>query len=145
MAHLRVDASPETVHWGFFDAALPPVGEVDSGETVTISTVSGTPDVMPRPPLVVPPELAAIHRQVSRKVVPGHICTGPVKVRGAKACGRRGPLFARRCGVCWPVRLWRRRRPRRLLPPSPCTARRRLRRISRPPLTSTPMHRRAAG
>jgi len=85
MAHLRVDASPETVHWGFFDAALPPIGEIDSGETVTISTVSGTPDLMPRPPLVVPPALAAIHRHVSRKVVPGHICTGPVKVRGAKA------------------------------------------------------------
>src|SRR5215471_7710503 len=85
MAHLRVDASPETVHWGFFDAALPPVGEIDSGETVTISTVSGTADLMPRPPLVVPPALAAIHRQVNRKVVPGHICTGPVKVRGAKA------------------------------------------------------------
>ncbi|HEV2954567.1 MAG TPA: amidase, partial [Xanthobacteraceae bacterium] len=85
MGHLRVDASPETVHWGFFDAALPPVGEIDSGETVTISTVSGTPDVMPRPPLVVPPALAAIQRQVTRKIVPGHICTGPVKVRGAKA------------------------------------------------------------
>jgi acetamidase/formamidase len=85
MAHLRVDASPETVHWGFFDAALPPVGEVDSGQTVTISTVSGTPDLMPRPPLVVPPALAAIHHKVTRKVVPGHICTGPVRVRGAKA------------------------------------------------------------
>jgi acetamidase/formamidase len=85
MSHHRVDASPGTVHWGFFDAALPPVAEIDSGETVTISTVSGTPDVMPRPPLVVPPALAAIHRHVSRKIVPGHICTGPVKVRGAKA------------------------------------------------------------
>ena len=51
MADHRVDASPETVHWGFFDAALPPVAEIDSGDTVTISTVSGTPDVMPRPPL----------------------------------------------------------------------------------------------
>ena len=69
MAHLRVDASPETVHWGFFDAALPPVGEIDSGETVMISTVSGTPDVMPRPPLVVPPALAAIHRQVTKVAI----------------------------------------------------------------------------
>src|SRR5262245_31549444 len=85
MTHVRVDASPDTVHWGFFDAGLPAVAEVDSGGTVTISTVSGTPDVMPRPPLQVPPELAAIHRQVTRKIVPGHICTGPVKVRGAKA------------------------------------------------------------
>src|SRR5262245_34261573 len=85
MTHVRVDASPDTVHWGFFDAGLPAVAEVDSGGTVTISTVSGTPDVMPRPPLQVPPALAAIHRQVTRKIVPGHICTCPVKVRGAKA------------------------------------------------------------
>src|ERR1700724_4254941 len=85
MAHLRADASPETVPWGFFDAALPLVAGTDDGETVRISTVSGTPAWMRRPRLVVPPPLAAIHRQVSRKVVPGHICTGPVKVRGAKA------------------------------------------------------------
>src|SRR5215470_4749330 len=61
MAHVRVDASPDTVHWGFFDAGLAPVAEIDSGGTVTISTVSGTPDLMPRPPLEVPPALAAIH------------------------------------------------------------------------------------
>src|SRR5438552_17293751 len=85
MAHQRIDASPETVHWGFFDATLPPVAEVASGDTVTISTVSGNAEVMPRPPLAVPPALAAIHRTVTRRVVPGHICTGPIAVRGAKA------------------------------------------------------------
>ncbi len=37
----RIDAAPDTVHWGYFDAALPPVLTVDSGETVTISTVFG--------------------------------------------------------------------------------------------------------
>ena len=85
MAHQRVDASPETVHWGFFDATLAPVAEIASGDTVTISTVSGNAEVMPRPPLVVPPALAAIHRKVTRRVVPSHICTGPVAVLGAKA------------------------------------------------------------
>ena len=85
MAHVRVDASPDTVHWGFFDAGLAPVAEIASGETVTISTVSGTPDVMPPPPLVVPPALTAVQQNVTRKMVPGHICTGPVAVRGAKA------------------------------------------------------------
>jgi acetamidase/formamidase len=84
MAHHRLDAAPETVHWGFFDAALEPLITVESGDTVVISTVSGTPDVMPKPPLVIPPALAAIQAKVPQKL-PGHICTGPVAVRGAKA------------------------------------------------------------
>jgi acetamidase/formamidase len=84
MANHRLDAAPETVHWGFFDAALEPLITVESGDTVVISTVSGTPDVMPKPPLVVPPALAAIQAKVPQKL-PGHICTGPVAVRGAKA------------------------------------------------------------
>src|SRR5262249_18784198 len=84
IAHHRLDAAPETVHWGFFDAALEPLITVESGDTVTISTVSGTPDVLPKPPLVLPPALAAIQAKVPQKL-PGHICTGPVAVRGAKA------------------------------------------------------------
>ena len=42
MTSHRLDASPETVHWGYFDAKLQPLLTVDSGDTVTISTVSGT-------------------------------------------------------------------------------------------------------
>ena len=84
MANYRLDAGPETVHWGFFDAALKPLLTVESGDTVTISTVSGMADQMPAPPLSVPPALAAIHRSVTQKL-PGHICTGPVAVKGAKA------------------------------------------------------------
>ncbi len=84
MAHHRIDAAPETVHWGYFDAALPPLLEVESGDTVTISTVSGGPEVMPAPPLVVPETLARIHAEVPREL-PGHICTGPVAIRGAGA------------------------------------------------------------
>jgi acetamidase/formamidase len=85
MAQHRLDAGPDTVHWGYFDAALTPLLTVDSGDTVVISTVSGGRDVMPPPPLVVPPELAAIQEQVTKKMMPGHICTGPVAVRGATA------------------------------------------------------------
>ncbi len=80
---LRIDASTETVHWGFLKSDLAPLGTVDSGETVTISTVSGTPDVMPDAPFVIPPALAAVHASVPMKL-PGHICTGPVAVRGAR-------------------------------------------------------------
>src|SRR5205807_10119857 len=62
MANHRLDAAPETVHWGFFDAALKPLLTVDSGETVPISTVSGMASQMPAAPLTVPPALAAIHK-----------------------------------------------------------------------------------
>ena len=78
----RIDAAPETVHWGYFDAALAPVLTVESGDTVTLSTVSGGPEVMPKG-LAIPPALPAIHAAYKPKL-PGHICTGPVAVRGAR-------------------------------------------------------------
>jgi len=85
MTH-RIDAAPETVHWGYFDATLPPVLTIDSGESVTIATVSATPDQLPASSsgLTVPASLPAIHEKVTRRVIPGHICVGPVAVRGAK-------------------------------------------------------------
>jgi acetamidase/formamidase len=87
MATHRLDASPDTVHWGFFDAALKPLLTIDSGDTVTISTVSGTPTQLPRPDsgLTVPPALPAIHQSVPQKLGGPHILTGPVAVRSAKA------------------------------------------------------------
>src|SRR5436190_10129793 len=87
MATHRLAASPETVHWGFFDAKLPPQLTIDSGDTVTITTVSGTLGYLPKPDsgLTVPPELQAIHDKVQAKIGGPHILTGPVAVRGAKA------------------------------------------------------------
>jgi len=80
----RLEAGAETVHWGYFDARLAPLITVESGDTVTISTVSGGREVMPPPPLVVPSALADVQARVTPKL-PGHICTGPVAVRGARA------------------------------------------------------------
>jgi len=81
----RLKASPETCAWGYFDAALDPVLEVESGDTVVIETVSGGPDHIPLPDagLYVPPELLDIHARSERQI-PGHILTGPVAVAGAK-------------------------------------------------------------
>lgn len=78
-------ATPETCRWGIFDATLPPVAEVASGETVVIETVSGGPDHLPPEGegFHIPPELLDIHAQVPRHE-PGHILTGPVAVKGAK-------------------------------------------------------------
>jgi acetamidase/formamidase len=80
----RLDASARTVHWGYFDARLTPQLTIDSGDTVTISTVSGGPDVMPKPPLKVPAPLADVQANLS-PLLPGHMCTGPVAIRGARA------------------------------------------------------------
>ncbi len=78
-------SSTETCAWGFFDASQPPVLEIESGETVTIETVSGGPEQIPQEGtgFNIPPELLDIHANSERQV-PGHILTGPVAVAGAK-------------------------------------------------------------
>jgi acetamidase/formamidase len=83
----RLDAATDTVHWGYFDAALKPLMTVDSGDTVTISTVSGTPGQLPPPDsgLTIPAVLPAILKNVQQRLNGPHILTGPVAVRGAKA------------------------------------------------------------
>ena len=81
----RVDAGADTVHWGFFDAKLKPVLTVDSGDRVVMSSVSGAPDQLPPPPFMVPPALPAIHAANGPQRFFGHMCTGPVAVRGAQA------------------------------------------------------------
>ena len=81
----HLEPAPETVHWGFFDASLAPLTTIASGDRITISSVSGAADMMPGPPLVIPPALPAIQASSRRKMVPGHMCTGPVAVAGAKA------------------------------------------------------------
>jgi acetamidase/formamidase len=81
----HLNASPETCAWGFFDAGLAPVIEVQSGDEIIIETVSGGPEQMP--PLNegsdIPSELFDIHKHSERQL-PGHILTGPVAVAGAQ-------------------------------------------------------------
>lgn len=77
----RLDPTPETVHWGYFDAALPARIEVESGDTVLVDTVSGFPAVAPEP------HYGAAHREIFTRLKPelgAHILTGPVAVRGAQ-------------------------------------------------------------
>ena len=77
----RLDPSLETVHWGYFDAKLPPRLEVDSGDTVVVDTVSGWTLVAPDRKLY-----TDVHHEIVTKLKPElgpHILTGPVAVRGA--------------------------------------------------------------
>jgi acetamidase/formamidase len=83
VTHHLLEAGLKTCHWGFFDAALKPVLEIDSGDSVTIRTVSGGPEALPKERFHVLPEIHEIHDKADRSV-PGHILTGPVAVKGAK-------------------------------------------------------------
>jgi len=76
--------SPTTVHWGYFDATLKPIATIDPGETVTITSVSGTRENLPTEAgMTIRPELVAILDAVTPELGP-HILTGPVAVRGAQ-------------------------------------------------------------
>lgn len=82
MTDHHLTASPETVHWGWFDARLAPALTIESGDRVVIESVSGGPQNLP-PKGTVPPELLDIHARAERRQI-GHILTGPVAVAGAE-------------------------------------------------------------
>src|SRR5439155_18661713 len=90
----RGEAGPDSVHWGFFDAALKPLITIESGDEVTMSTVSGPPEAMPRPDsgLTVPPALSAIHATVPRRLNGPHIMPGRLR------CAAPRPGRYWRCG-----------------------------------------------
>lgn len=82
--HHEVKSTPETVHVSVFDAAIAPVIEVDSGDTVTLHCLSGAPDILPEGEAfeVLPDHLEVIRALNVTK--PGHFMTGPVAVNGAE-------------------------------------------------------------
>ncbi|MDF1790874.1 MAG: acetamidase/formamidase family protein [Thalassobaculaceae bacterium] len=82
MTHHLLKASPETCHWGWFDAGMAPVLTIASGDTVTVETVSGAPEDLPGDGYHIPPELLDIHARSERRM-PGHLLTGPIAVEGA--------------------------------------------------------------
>ena len=82
----RVEATPATVRWGVFDAAIPPVASIASGDTVVLECVSGGPEQCPPRDdarFVIPPKLLAIQDAGIPRLGP-HILTGPVEVQGAE-------------------------------------------------------------
>jgi acetamidase/formamidase len=84
MTNISIDAQPDTVHWGYLSAGISPVARISSGESVTMTTVSGLPEVVAGSPYPASPALVAIHNSLTRRTIPGHICTGPVAVSGAR-------------------------------------------------------------
>ncbi len=81
----RLTSVAEHLHWGAFSAAFPAVLEVDDGDQVVIETISGGPNQVPaekRDNLL--PDHAAFLASGVKPILPGHVLTGPVAVRGAE-------------------------------------------------------------
>jgi acetamidase/formamidase len=104
--HYHIPVSDQTVHWGYFSKSLPPVVEVESGDFVTIETLTHhANDDASRMIQGDPGAESVYHWDGSRKNVDRrgagpmdaslfgrgageglgvHICTGPVAVRGTE-------------------------------------------------------------
>jgi acetamidase/formamidase len=78
-----IQPTPATVHWGYFDATLAPIATIAPGETIVMTSVSGSRDHLPdQAGMTIRPELIAIQDAVTPDLGP-HILTGPVAVAGA--------------------------------------------------------------
>jgi acetamidase/formamidase len=80
----RLDATPRTVHWGYFDAGLAPVLRVASGDLVHARTV--THHAGDAPDLMMDAGVEAIFTGIppSDRHPGVHILTGPIYVEGAR-------------------------------------------------------------
>jgi acetamidase/formamidase len=95
-AGLHLGCGPETVHWGYLSGAIAPVAFVESGDTVTIDTVSheglmpdqGAPhDFFQRRGVAQAHLLAdavALYSTIQHSGLGPHIVSGPIHVAGAE-------------------------------------------------------------
>jgi acetamidase/formamidase len=83
----ELKASTTTVHRSFFDASLPPVLTIDSGDKVKLETASGNPRYFENlgvPKEKIPAELYAVYEGVEGAGRGDHTLNGPIAVRGAE-------------------------------------------------------------
>jgi acetamidase/formamidase len=78
-------ATPETVHWGYLDAAVEPVMQINNGECVRIECITCSPDWMPPKDsgFDILQDLTECHAKV-KKGSGNHLFTGPVYINGAE-------------------------------------------------------------
>src|SRR6185436_12454017 len=83
-----LQATPETVAWGNYDATHPPVLRIHSGDTVVFHTLlTNSPPGLERngvKPEDVEQALRDVYAKVTDKGPGGHILTGPVYIEGAE-------------------------------------------------------------
>lgn len=82
MTHHYLAATADSVQWGYWDASRKARIKIDSGDTITLDTLSGEPEDLPADESLLLPE----HRDVLASSPRGsgpHLLTGPVWVNGA--------------------------------------------------------------
>lgn len=77
----RLDATPDTVHWGYFDPSLPPVLTVRDGDLVRIETL--THQAGDAPDLLMDDGIARVFDEVDDRGPGPHLLTGPIAIAGA--------------------------------------------------------------
>jgi acetamidase/formamidase len=81
-------ATPQTVAWGYYDAAAPPVLRIHSGDTVEFDTLlTNSPNGLEKagvPPEQVEQALRDVFKEVTNKGPGGHILNGPVAIEEAE-------------------------------------------------------------
>jgi acetamidase/formamidase len=84
----RLEATPATVHVGYFDARVKPVLRVASGDVIDVdSLITNSPgglEALGVPPAEIQQSLRDISAQVKERGPDGHILTGAVYVEGAQ-------------------------------------------------------------
>src|SRR3984885_12902979 len=87
-ATFTLNAAPDTVAWGNYDATRPPVLHIHSGDTVVFRTLlTNSPTGLEKAgvkPADVEQALRDVFAQVIDKGPGGHILTGPVYIDGAE-------------------------------------------------------------
>lgn len=78
----RLAATPESVHWGFFDPRLPPVLTVASGDLVALEAL--THHAGDAPDLLMDAGIEAVFDRVQDRGPGPHLLTGPIAVAGAR-------------------------------------------------------------
>src|SRR5262245_42325495 len=86
MVRHELNSTPKTVHWGYWDATLPPILTIRSGDEVVVHTLSAQPPPdthLPEDRRRAPRELLEIMESVTPMLGP-HILTGPVFIESAE-------------------------------------------------------------
>jgi acetamidase/formamidase len=82
--HHDLPFHPDTMVWGTFDAAIPPVLEIASGDTVHLSALPAcTPARLPADPTYTVPPILLAAMQALRQGPSAHFISGPIAVAGA--------------------------------------------------------------
>jgi acetamidase/formamidase len=78
----ELPATPDTVHWGYFDASLTPVLTVRSGDVVRIEAL--THHAGDAPDLLMDEGIERVFAEVDDRGPGPHLLTGPIAVAGAQ-------------------------------------------------------------